>query len=38
LNDHAGFVDHDAKPPVSGEEGQATLAGIGLDPAFRKGW
>src|SRR5204862_3946387 len=36
LNDRAGFVDHDAKPPVLGEEGQAVPAGIGADSALGK--
>ena len=34
LNDRAGLVDHDAKPPVFGEEGQAVPAGIGIDPTL----
>src|SRR5439155_17747236 len=36
LNDRAGFVDHDTKPPVFGEEGQAMPARVGIDPALRK--
>ena len=36
LNDRAGFVDHDTKPPVFGEEGQAMPAEVGVDPALGK--
>jgi hypothetical protein len=36
LNDRAGLVDDDTKPPVFGEEGQAVPAGVGIDPALRK--
>jgi hypothetical protein len=36
LNDRTRLVDHDTKPPVCGEEGQAMPAGIGIDPALGK--